>query len=858
MKLPVYIRQGWQIMLRERQYSLIYIIGTALSMAVVSAMLIFFVMLWGNVYPENHRGRTMILSCVHYEYPDGSPYATTSVPGDFARIVAEAGIDGLEAVSVICPPFNGGNLPVGTGKGTVHYADVLYVDSGFWIVFGFDFLAGTPFMPEMDSGPEAVISSSLAQKCFGTEDAIGRILTVGENTVTVCGVVRDVSVMASTADAEIWLPRELEVRTRTLYDWAGLPEGGNQMIFRVKERRHFGDIREAVNDAVGKFNAALPSDCGFRMSENTEPVPFREMVLGSSPAIFIPIYICIIVAVLLIPAVNLCGMVSSGLQERISEFGVRKSYGAPFRTAFFQIFSENMVLTFIGSILGFILSIGLLEVLSGWFVSSTSGIGEYSRDVDLVFPVESFYRPSLFLLVLAAVVLLNIFSSVQPVVKTLRRSSVDLLSDHTRKGKKAVKSVWVVTEASLVFIIAWLFADPLLLNAVRRHAVPAGWVPDHVICVPVTSLSATDAKYSPEANEDENIVADFRRIGSELAGMEGVEAVAPATAFFPGNNSETRMTVYTDTAAKLQATCFIKELGTDFMDVFGFGFVAPEGNMTALPEGTGTVIISEDLAESLFPGNDPVGKTLYMANGSAPAVPKTVAGVILRQKVRTMTDNPRPTVIVNMSAFPADYFRSGQCCWTVRLSGDTDERQFLENLDYGIPSGNSFGNLQADKAYRITDVLDSYGGTEIQQILLYYLLINLVLGSLSHFLLRTRWRIDELGVRMAMGASPGRILLEETLSSLKVAAISCSIGLFVILNIILFSGRDTVSIGQINMPVLPDSSLAPWPVLHSDLLSALYVTSAVVFAILSVNVAAALLSVWKASRMRPSDALREE
>lgn len=858
MKLQVYIRQSWQIMLRDRQYSLIYIIGTALSMALVSAILIFFMMLWGNVYPENHRGRTMVLGSVYYEYPDGREYASTTVPTDFVHLVMEAGIDGVEAASVISPPFSAGDLPVMAGEGTSYYADVLYVDGGFWNVFGFDFIAGTPFVPGRESGPEAVISSSLAQKCFGTEDAVGRILTVGGQPVTVCGVVRDVSVMAKTADAEVWLPRELEVRKRTLYDWAGLPEGGNQMIFRVKERRHFSDIREAVGDAVGKFNAGLPADCGFRMSENTEPVPYRVDASGYSPAVIIPIFIGIIVVILLIPAVNLCGMVSSGLQERISEFGVRKSYGAPFRTAFFQIFSENMVLTLIGGVIGFILSIGLLELLSGWFVYNTSGIGEYSSDVDLVFPAESFCRPALFLLVFAAAALLNILSSVQPVIKVLRRSPVDLLNDDSRKVRKGVRSIWIVAEASLVFVIAWIIADPLLLNAVRRHAVPAGWVPDHVICVPVTSLSVTDARYSPEANEDESIVADFRRIGRKLAGMEGVTSVAPATAFFPGNNSETRMTVYTDTAAKLQATCFIKELGTDFMDVFGFSFVAPEGNMTALPEGTGTVIISEDLAESLFPGNDPVGKTLYMANGSAPAVPKTVAGVILRQKVRTMTDNPRPTVIVNMSAFPADYFRSGQCCWTVRLSGDTDERQFLENLSYGIPSGNFFGNLQAGKAYPVTDVLDSYGGTEIQQIILYYLLINLVLGALSHFLLRTRWRFDELGVRMAMGASPGRIRCEEAVCSLKVAALSCSIGLFVVLNFILFSGRDTVSVGQVNMPALPDSSLAPWPLLHSDFLSALYVTSAVAAVIVSVNVAAALLSVWKVSEMRPSDALREE
>ena len=39
MKLPVYLRQSWQIMLKDRQYSLIYVVGVALSMAFVMAFL---------------------------------------------------------------------------------------------------------------------------------------------------------------------------------------------------------------------------------------------------------------------------------------------------------------------------------------------------------------------------------------------------------------------------------------------------------------------------------------------------------------------------------------------------------------------------------------------------------------------------------------------------------------------------------------------------------------------------------------------------------------------------------------------------------------------------------------------------
>ena len=69
MKLPVYFRQSWQIMLKDRQYSLIYIIGVALSMAFVMAFLMFMLMSVSGIYPEKHRSRMLVLSNVILDDP---------------------------------------------------------------------------------------------------------------------------------------------------------------------------------------------------------------------------------------------------------------------------------------------------------------------------------------------------------------------------------------------------------------------------------------------------------------------------------------------------------------------------------------------------------------------------------------------------------------------------------------------------------------------------------------------------------------------------------------------------------------------------------------------------------------------
>ena len=158
----------------------------------------------------------MLLTGVHYNDADDKYFGSTSVPDDLVRLIREAEPEGLEAMSVIRPPSICADVLVSSGERTAFYANVRYVDGGFWDVFDFDFLAGRPFGQDIrdgqeeKTGPAAVISATMAQRCFGDEDAVGRMLMVNGRAVTVCGVVRDVSLAAGIADAEIWLTRDME------------------------------------------------------------------------------------------------------------------------------------------------------------------------------------------------------------------------------------------------------------------------------------------------------------------------------------------------------------------------------------------------------------------------------------------------------------------------------------------------------------------------------------------------------------------------------------------------------------------------------------------------------------------------
>ena len=122
MKLRVYFRQSWQIMLKDRQYSLIYIIGVALSMAFVMAFLMFMLMSFSGIYPEKHRSRMLVLSNVILDDAEGEPQMGTMVSERLAQLIEEADIPGVESMSYVIAPFRSGSLSLTAPDGNVHNA----------------------------------------------------------------------------------------------------------------------------------------------------------------------------------------------------------------------------------------------------------------------------------------------------------------------------------------------------------------------------------------------------------------------------------------------------------------------------------------------------------------------------------------------------------------------------------------------------------------------------------------------------------------------------------------------------------------------------------------------------------------
>ena len=120
---------------------------------------------------------------------------------------------------------------------------------------------------------------------------------------------------------------------------------------------------------------------------------------------------------MLLPTVNLVNLNISRIMERASEIGVRKAFGASSRTLVGQFIVENIVLTLIGAVLGFVLSYFVLRGLTA------SGLVRYT-----VFHLNA----RVFLYGVAIALFFGVFSGVYPAWRMSRLNPVQALKGASR------------------------------------------------------------------------------------------------------------------------------------------------------------------------------------------------------------------------------------------------------------------------------------------------------------------------------------------------------------------------------------------------------------------------------------------
>ena len=412
-------------MRQNKLFSSIYITGTGLSIAFTMVLFIIYYVKFAPVYPEYNRSRTLVIDMMNVTQKDnpgnyscnhGVSYKVVDMLKDLPhldKIGASSMMGNYLGYALTMPESNEVYMPI-----------VNLTDRGFWEVFTFDFIDGKPYeQADVEAGlPKAVISESLAKRIFTRSDVAGEYIDFDGKDVQVCGVVKDASTATPITVGEIYLPLYFCDQLRpSSFDY-GL-SGSVQLYLTAPSEDDIEPLRSEVQEVFKQHNlqdTELDNNLlnqpdvwwknYFRTECNHEP--------DIAKAVRSILYM--LLALLFIPAMNLCGMISSRMDERLSEMGLRKAYGATNRSLIGQILTENLLLTIIGGLLGlalaYIITIAGGETILNLMDENVTLFKTISTKINL----EMLINLPLFLTVFGVCVLLNLISALVPTLLALR------------------------------------------------------------------------------------------------------------------------------------------------------------------------------------------------------------------------------------------------------------------------------------------------------------------------------------------------------------------------------------------------------------------------------------------------------
>lgn len=427
-----YFTQAWTLMKQNKLFTIIYVAGTGLSIALIMTLFIIYFVKLGPVYPEYNRDRTLVIKPIK-RYPKGEAGSWMVLGGGSYYVANEllAGLPHVEQIAAIQASY-WENYKVSTTETKPFEVNALYVNGAFWNVFSFHFTEGKPFtQSEVEAKiPTAILSESLAQKLFATtRNVTGRHFLFNGKDYRAGGVVKDVSNATPDTAADLWLPLLNASNVKKELTSNGLL--GNIYTYLLVDDAD--NLEQVQNEVVTKFSNFVLQDDKYDYDLMGQPDPYWKSTfrqdLNNAPNIMelAKNFLYILLALLFIPALNLSGMISSRMNNRIAELGIRKVYGAPRRRLLEQILCENLLLTLLGGIVGLLLSYLVVLTASDWILTLFDKyVSNVSIPTSLTF--EMLFNPMVFCCTFAVCIILNLISALIPAHYALRHPIIESLN----------------------------------------------------------------------------------------------------------------------------------------------------------------------------------------------------------------------------------------------------------------------------------------------------------------------------------------------------------------------------------------------------------------------------------------------
>ncbi|MGD0036358.1 MAG: ABC transporter permease [Bacteroidota bacterium] len=223
----------------------------------------------------------------------------------------------------------------------------------------------------------AVIGDKVKEFLFAEHNAIGKTIFIGQTPFTVIGVMQKKTQPSSYNSRDqdrIFIPL---TTFESVYGSVYL----NNIIYQVKDPRFGEETAKQVREALSKKYRFDPTDENAVWIWDTTDFDRLAFYMFLGINIFLGLIGSFTLGVAGLGVANIMFIV---VQERIKEIGVKRAVGATKVNILFQFFSETFFIVFIGSVIGFIISYGIITALSLLPIKDYVGIPVLSMEVVVI------------------------------------------------------------------------------------------------------------------------------------------------------------------------------------------------------------------------------------------------------------------------------------------------------------------------------------------------------------------------------------------------------------------------------------------------------------------------------------------
>jgi predicted permease len=514
-------------------------------------------------------------------------------------------------------------------------------------------------------------------------------------------------------------------------------------------------VAQAQNEAATLFpklywNKKYPQSIG---EYTARPVVLKEYVSGRLRRSLIVLW-CAVGLILLIVCVNLSNLLLARAAARNKEFALRGALGAGRGRLVRQLLTESLVLSAMGAALG----LGLAYAITSWLAHQ----GSFALPLLSSVRVDGAALAWALLITVGAAVLFGLLPGLKMSSSNLQEALKDTgqgMSDG-RKHER-LRSVLVISEVALACVLL-IGAGLLLRSFLHVLDIDLGFQP--------STAAAIKADYDENAKTEKR-TAFFQEMLRRIRALPGVDAAGisdnlPLERSRGWGGPRVKGRVYRQGEVK---PAFVYIVSPGYIPAMGMRLRGRDFTWQDSMTGDRTIILNETAANSLWPGEDPVGRVVLLGKNEV-----RIIGVVAdvhetnvegkpggQMYLPIMRDEwgPEGANLVIRTKLPPDQLASSVLRTLRDLNPNqpaTEFRSIQQIVDHAVSPRRFFVILVS--AFALLGLFLAALG---------------IYGVISYSVTQ---RTQEIGIRMALGATLARVQLDVIWATLRLALIGIVVG----------------------------------------------------------------------------------